>query len=119
MKQGEDEQREVARPSMRSPARPARRGRVAFAATTAMSRPCTRWREGVFFNPALTEPYGLTLIEAASHGLPVIATCNGGPSDIVAEPEHASRAARSRRHAAGDAAHAGRRGAGGAVRPMR
>ncbi len=43
---------------------------------------------GVFVNPALTEPYGLTLVEAASHGLPVVATQNGGPKDIVAELEH-------------------------------
>lgn len=47
-----------------------------------------RRTRGVFVNPALTEPYGLTLIEAASHGLPVVATRNGGPSDILAELEH-------------------------------
>ena len=40
---------------------------------------------GIFVNPALTEPYGLTLVEAASHGLPVVSTRHGGPSDIVAE----------------------------------
>ena len=40
---------------------------------------------GVFANPALTEPYGLTLVEAAAHGVPVVATRNGGPNDIVAE----------------------------------
>lgn len=40
---------------------------------------------GVFVNPALTEPYGLTLVEAAAHGLPVVATRNGGPNDIVEE----------------------------------
>ena len=39
---------------------------------------------GVFVNPALTEPYGLTLTEAALHGVPVVATCHGGPADIVA-----------------------------------
>ncbi len=38
---------------------------------------------GVFVNPALTEPFGLTLIEAAASGLPVIATEDGGPRDIV------------------------------------
>ena len=43
---------------------------------------------GVFVNPALTEPYGLTLIEAAAHGLPVVATRNGGPNDIVEELEN-------------------------------
>ncbi|MDH5358964.1 MAG: HAD-IIB family hydrolase [Gammaproteobacteria bacterium] len=39
--------------------------------------------KGVFVNPALTEPFGLTLIEAAASGLPVIATNNGGPVDIL------------------------------------
>mgnify|MGYP005838535351 CR=1 FL=1 len=39
---------------------------------------------GVFINPALTEPFGLTLLEAAASGLPVVATENGGPVDIVA-----------------------------------
>jgi len=38
---------------------------------------------GVFINPALTEPFGLTLIEAAACGLPILATENGGPKDIV------------------------------------
>ncbi|HSB35393.1 MAG TPA: glycosyltransferase, partial [Thermoanaerobaculia bacterium] len=40
-------------------------------------------RRGVFINPALTEPFGLTLIEAAASGLPVVATENGGPRDIL------------------------------------
>ncbi|MDE2088381.1 MAG: HAD-IIB family hydrolase, partial [Gammaproteobacteria bacterium] len=39
---------------------------------------------GVFVNPALTEPFGLTLIEAAASGLPVVATQDGGPRDIIA-----------------------------------
>lgn len=38
---------------------------------------------GVFVNPALVEPFGLTLIEAASCGLPIIATKDGGPEDII------------------------------------
>ncbi|KAI5058997.1 hypothetical protein GOP47_0025316 [Adiantum capillus-veneris] len=38
--------------------------------------------KGVFINPALVEPFGLTLIEAAAHGLPMVATRNGGPLDI-------------------------------------
>ncbi|MDD2844421.1 MAG: HAD family hydrolase [Rhodoferax sp.] len=38
---------------------------------------------GVFVNPALTEPFGLTLIEAAACGLPIVATEDGGPSDII------------------------------------
>ena len=39
---------------------------------------------GVFVNPALTEPFGLTILEAAASGLPVVATENGGPVDIIA-----------------------------------
>ncbi|MGF1644263.1 MAG: HAD family hydrolase [Thiotrichales bacterium] len=39
---------------------------------------------GVFVNPALTEPFGLTLLEAAASGLPVVATEDGGPQDIIA-----------------------------------
>ncbi|MGA7181067.1 MAG: HAD-IIB family hydrolase [Thiobacillaceae bacterium] len=38
---------------------------------------------GVFINPALTEPFGLTLIEAAASGLPIVATSDGGPQDII------------------------------------
>ena len=38
---------------------------------------------GVFINAALTEPFGLTLIEAASCGVPVVATDDGGPRDII------------------------------------
>lgn len=41
-------------------------------------------QRGVFVNPALTEPFGLTLLEAAGSGLPVIATNDGGPRDIIA-----------------------------------
>ena len=41
-------------------------------------------RGGIFVNPALTEPFGLTLLEAAASGLPVVATENGGPVDIIA-----------------------------------
>ncbi len=42
-----------------------------------------RARRGVFANPALNEPFGLTLLEAAASGLPVVATDSGGPNDIV------------------------------------
>lgn len=31
----------------------------------------------------LQEPFGLTLIEAAAHGVPIVATTNGGPVDII------------------------------------
>jgi sucrose-phosphate synthase len=40
-------------------------------------------RKGVFVNPALTEPFGLTLLEAAASGLPIVATEDGGPRDII------------------------------------
>jgi len=43
---------------------------------------------GVFVNPALVEPFGLTLVEAASCGLPIIATHDGGPADIVKNCEN-------------------------------
>ncbi len=39
--------------------------------------------QGVFVNPALTEPFGLTLIEAAACGVPIVATEDGGPRDII------------------------------------
>ncbi len=45
-------------------------------------------RGGVFVNPALHEPFGLTLLEAAAHGLPVVATDHGGPRDIVGDLAH-------------------------------
>ncbi len=41
-------------------------------------------KRGIFVNPALTEPFGLTMIEAAGSGLPVLATNDGGPRDILA-----------------------------------
>ena len=46
-----------------------------------------RWasqRKGLFVNPALTEPFGLTLLEAAACGLPIVATNDGGPTEIMA-----------------------------------
>lgn len=50
-----------------------------------------RWcaeRKGVFVNPAFTEPFGLTLLEAAAAGLPLVATQDGGPRDIIANCEN-------------------------------
>ena len=43
---------------------------------------------GVFVNPAFTEPFGLTLLEAAASGLPIVATDDGGPRDILAACEN-------------------------------
>ena len=40
-------------------------------------------KKGVFVNSALNEPFGITLIESASCGLPVIAPNDGGPLDII------------------------------------
>ena len=40
-------------------------------------------KRGVFVNSALTEPFGITLIEAAACGLPIIAPNDGGPLDII------------------------------------
>ncbi|MBI4210898.1 MAG: glycosyltransferase [Candidatus Diapherotrites archaeon] len=42
-------------------------------------------RRSVFVNPALMEPFGLTVLEASACGLPVVATKNGGPSEIIAD----------------------------------
>ena len=45
-------------------------------------------RRGIFVNVALYESFGLTLLEAAASGLPVIATDNGGPREILAHCQH-------------------------------
>ena len=50
-----------------------------------------RWatqKRGLFVNPALTEPFGLTLLEAAACGLPVVSTDDGGPRDIIKRCEN-------------------------------
>ena len=50
-----------------------------------------RWaanRSGLFVNPALTEPFGLTLLEAAACGLPTVTTDDGGPRDILSRCEN-------------------------------
>jgi len=39
--------------------------------------------KGIFVNPALFEGFGLTTLEAGIFGLPVVATKNGGPSEVV------------------------------------
>jgi len=63
-------------------------GRVAYpkkidAAGVSLIYRLAALSEGVFVNPALTEPFGLTLIEAAASGLPIVATEDGGPMDII------------------------------------
>ena len=45
-------------------------------------------KRGVFINPALTEPFGLTLLEASATGLPIVATNDGGPNDIIRNCEN-------------------------------
>ncbi len=40
-------------------------------------------KKGVFVNVALTEPFGLTILEATACGLPVVATNDGGPQEIL------------------------------------
>lgn len=40
-------------------------------------------KRGVFVNLTLHENFGLTVIESASSGLPVVVTKNGGPSEII------------------------------------
>ncbi len=42
-------------------------------------------KNSIFCNPALYEPFGLTVIEAMSCGMAVAATKNGGPSEILRE----------------------------------
>ena len=58
---------------------------------------------GVFANPALTEPFGLTLLEAARAGLPVVATDRGGAADVVAWIGHGAVADPGNRAAFGAA----------------
>ncbi len=64
-------------------------GSVAYPKTHAPSDVPDLYRvavkgHGVFINPALTEPFGLTLLEAGATGLPLVATNDGGPRDIIA-----------------------------------
>ena len=68
-------------------------GRVAYPRTHGPGDVAALYRlaerlGGVFVNPAFTEPYGLTLLEAGAAGLPVVATSHGGPSDIVGQIGH-------------------------------
>ncbi len=73
-------------------ATPALRGRVALPARHDAADVTALYRRaaagGVFVNPALHEPFGLTLIEAAEAGVPVVATRHGGPREILATIGH-------------------------------
>ena len=62
-------------------------------------------RRGVFVNPALNEPFGLTLLEAAAAGLPVVATQEGGPVDIVRRCQHGLLVPPTDTQAIADACH--------------
>ena len=87
-----DEERDVLAELQTLAASPLLRGRVALpprhdaADVTALYRRAAAG--GVFVNPALHEPFGLTLIEAAAAGVPVVATRNGGPAEILAQIGH-------------------------------
>ncbi|TWT76116.1 Mannosylfructose-phosphate synthase [Posidoniimonas polymericola] len=64
-------------------------GKVAYPKTHAPGDVPDLYRlaaqgKGAFINPALTEPFGLTLLEAGATGLPIVATNDGGPQDIIA-----------------------------------
>lgn len=82
------EEREVLDDLHMLAAQPALRGKVALPASHDGSDLAAVYdmaaEGGVFVNPALHEPFGLTLIEAAAAGVPVVATCNGGPVEILA-----------------------------------
>ncbi|MGX9846132.1 HAD-IIB family hydrolase [Limimaricola litoreus] len=92
-RQGSDEQRRVIAGIEAALRHHKLEGRVALppehdAATLTGLYALAAEGHGVFANPALTEPFGLTILEAAASGLPVVATCRGGPSDIVARIGH-------------------------------
>lgn len=73
-------------------AQPALHGRVALPSAHEAADVTALYARaaagGVFVNPALHEPFGLTLIEAAEMGVPVVATRNGGPAEIMATIGH-------------------------------
>ena len=50
-------------------------------------RLCAR-QKGVFVNIAHHEPFGLTILEASACGLPIVATNNGGPNEIIPKCEN-------------------------------
>ncbi|APE29417.1 HAD-IIB family hydrolase [Aurantiacibacter gangjinensis] len=90
---GEEEQNDVLQQLIQRIDRHNLHGRVAYPKThdhaqvNALYALAAR-SGGVFVNPALCEPFGLTLLEAAKHGLPVVATEVGGPVDIIEQLQH-------------------------------
>lgn len=73
-------------------AQPLSRGRVALPPRHDADDVAALYRRaakgGLFVNPALHEPFGLTLLEAAAAGVPVVATGRGGAAEIVATVGH-------------------------------
>ncbi|RYJ03953.1 MAG: glycosyltransferase [Acetobacteraceae bacterium] len=71
---------------------PALRGRVALPPRHDPADVAALYQRaaagGVFVNAALHEPFGLTLIEAAAAGVPVVATRHGGPAEILRRLGH-------------------------------
>ncbi|PPF56017.1 HAD family hydrolase [Clavibacter michiganensis] len=45
-------------------------------------------QRGVFASPALSEPYGLTLLEAAAAGVPTVGSTEGAPTEVVTRLGH-------------------------------
>lgn len=62
-------------------------------------------QRGVFVMSSLHEPFGLTVIEAAASGLPVVATNDGGPRDILATLENGLLVDPTDPEAIGEAVH--------------
>ena len=91
--EGETEHREVLNALLRAIDRHDLYGHVAYpkrhaAAEVSGLYGLAAQTRGVFVNPALVEPFGLTICEAAAHGLPVVATNRGGPVDSVRQLDH-------------------------------
>lgn len=92
---GPSEQRAVWRDMDRAVERHALHGQIACPHTHTPAQAHGLYRiaartGGVFVNPAGSEPFGLTIIEAAQAGLPVVVTHRGGPPETVAAIGHGS-----------------------------
>ena len=90
---GPSEQRQVWRDMARAIERHALHGQIACPETHTPAQAHGLYRiaaqtGGVFVNPASSEPFGLTIIEAAQAGLPVVVTNRGGPPETVAAIGH-------------------------------